>query len=638
MTSPLVAPFEVSVTAHTFPQFRTVTPTELSFASREVQGHDTPFGLAWWQVIPEKALRRIAAQFAASLRCDSSAPICIESELRFRTDQRVIAERTPCVFNQRELSNAIDESAESIDPGVVLVVACQIVMSKDSYATYCDMFGNAPISSRTNGIVVPPAPESVANLRAAGKSLSTAKVLPPMHLSAVNALPPATRERRQFMIDILGAEGGEYGLKRVGSDYQTTFDTLRRKKKPLARSAPVSSLVNSTVIPAPANNNNANDDDSFEALAAPREASPEQERQAAPVPPPALPLPPSITDEKRDWLCKMLATGRWRLNLIVRGYLERALAKTAPTFQTHAMSQFFYVLSPHDICASVAQAAMRAASQLSLTSSRVVPSVVAPTPTTVHRMPPGRELLFAETSNMSIDIPPASSPPAIIYHGGVAMLEPQPVWRRHLLDRLDGIEMRKLTFYEVDRATRHRATMLLIINDFYTTDAEELDNSDYVRTYPGGYGAPIGQHYPGAPGLLGVCTPLDYAAVGLAMLCVIVRMHPELTNWFAQAETWYLSVRKLDADIDAHGERIDAQISACAVPRPGSMLATLLERIAVDIKSRLKAPASSAPANSDELDDADAQTAYNAPPDDSVSIGGTDSIDEPLGDGDVVNA
>lgn len=630
MTSPLVAPFEVSVTAHTFPQIKTMTPSELSFVSKDVQEHDTPFGLAWWQVIPEKALRRTAALFAASLRCDSSAPICIESELRFRTDQRVIAERTPCVFNQRELSNSIDESPESIVSGVVLVIACQIVMSKDSYATYCDMFGNAPIISRTNGVVVPPASESVANLRAAGKSLSTAKVLPPLHQSAINALPAATRERRQFMIDALGAEGGEYGFKRVGSDYQTTFDTLRRKKKSLARSAPMASLVRSTVL---GNSSNVNDDDdSFEPLVAPREPPAAAVALALPAQP-----PPSITDEKRDWLCKMLATGRWRLNLIVRGYLERALARTAPTFQTHVMSQFFYVLSPHDICATVAQATMRAAAQLSPTASRFVPSVVSLT-TTQQRMPPGRELLFAETSNMSIDIPPASSPPAIIYHRGVAMLEPQPVWRRHLFDRLDEIDLGKLTFYEVDRATRHRATLLLIVNDFYTTDADELDNSDYVRTYPGGYGAPVAQHYLGAPGLLGNCTPLHYSAVGLAMMCVIVRMHPELTEWFAQAETWYLSVRKLDADIDAHGERIDTQISACVVPRAGSTLATLLERIVVDIKARIKTPASNAPADSDDLDDADAQTAYTAPPDDSASIGGTDSIDEPFGDGDIVNA
>jgi hypothetical protein len=160
------------------------------------------------------------------------------------------------------------------------------------------------------------------------------------------------------------------------------------------------------------------------------------------------------------------------------------------------------------------------------------------------------------------------------------------IFDRHLLDLLDLLDLARLSLDELIKATRHRLTVLKSVSDFYEYE-EAGTNHLYVRSYPEGYDSPYQFGFQGAPGLLGRIKAVDYAAIALATICVIVKGDDELVDWFLRAERFMIAARNEITDPLHHLSRIKRQIdkSGCvsdATPL-GQIILTLRAELIEDL-------------------------------------------------------
>ena len=359
--------------------------------------------------------------------------------------------------------------------------------------------------------------------------------------SATSSSTASEEERRQR--EALTARFGALGAamqREFGQKYATTVD--------------VAAHLPTSATPAPRENADDSDDmpmDALVAKAASTSAQPVVQHQR----------PTAALDETRMALQKsVLKNDKARLNIILRGYVSRKIIAAAPRLQ-HG-GQWFYVLPHSCIKTSVAAA-------LQIDAPAIGPDVLEERPKEEEQPPP-----------------------------------PLPK-QKHLLDRIDKLaDLRtKLTWYEVDRSARDRFSVHVALYAFWRTDADELPHRSMVCTYPKGYGAPVLQAGENAPGLLASAKPFDYAAIGLATLCVAAALDESFHKWLLEAEAYLYRLRVQDSDPREYLMRIEHQISAVVVPPADSELASLVRNLLEDIHSRIEAVDRFATDNADLSDE-----------------------------------
>lgn len=257
---------------------------------------------------------------------------------------------------------------------------------------------------------------------------------------------------------------------------------------------------------------------------------------AAPQPPPP---PPAMHDARLlAWHDALLRTKKCRIRIVLRGYISRAVVRSAARLNT--ASGCMYVLDSRCVCpdATSALAAEPVACDSTETSTDSVLSAQ-------------RESV--DDDNDALDDAPST----------------------HLLDRLDSLALDRLTHYELNRAVKHRFNLHATLYSFWHADCE-LDTS-LVRLYPRGFDAPVLQRFRAAPGLLTTATHQDYAAIGLAGLCVLATMSAPFRQWLLDAEAYYYRAAVENGEPTAYLSRIDGFISHCVPPPPGALHVLLTE-------------------------------------------------------------
>jgi len=132
---------------------------------------------------------------------------------------------------------------------------------------------------------------------------------------------------------------------------------------------------------------------------------------------------------------------------------------------------------------------------------------------------------------------------------------------------------------EIENAAKHRFRVLMTVYDLALGDADGSDEAAMLAAgrvtkedmtvlsyYPRGYHAPFPCHYAGAPGLRAFASHAAYAAMGLGILCIVVRAQPLLQYWLLYAEGLLLGNKKSTAEVQHHLSGVAQFISHTAEP------------------------------------------------------------------------
>lgn len=186
---------------------------------------------------------------------------------------------------------------------------------------------------------------------------------------------------------------------------------------------------------------------------------------------------------------------------------------------------------------------------------------------------------------------------------GPAFMQPAPVESipttttttisqpEHPFASLASQPLASLTLYEIDRATRDRLTVLLLVCEQYTKRAstgvieERTPDTYYIRQYPNGPGAP--KRSKDAPGQIGRMSSSSYATLGLAVACLVVAPVESLRLWLLEAEYQLLIYRNISTDVDRHLARIEQQCNLSVEPPVDTPLGRLVESIRADLRKHL---------------------------------------------------
>jgi hypothetical protein len=265
-----------------------------------------------------------------------------------------------------------------------------------------------------------------------------------------------------------------------------------------------------------------------------------------------------------EWCSSCLRTNSFHITLTMRGFVRAENVFAAVAFQPGDFGRSFFIVHPHHLgrrprLTTSSQSMVTFPSELALLNT----SVVLNQQSEIHK-----------TNSTELD--EASNGPGArnSRHAAPAKQRAKPIFEKHLLDTLEFIDVARMCFGEMIKATRHRLRVLMIVTDFYENEIPN-GNHLYVRNYPGGYDAPLRQDYVGAPGLMGKATPTDYAAVALASICVIVKGDDDLIDWFLRAERFLISARDMRGDPLLHLQRIKNQIDRSTVQTGATPLSQL---------------------------------------------------------------
>jgi hypothetical protein len=174
----------------------------------------------------------------------------------------------------------------------------------------------------------------------------------------------------------------------------------------------------------------------------------------------------------------------------------------------------------------------------------------------------------------------------------------------HLLDRLRKLKLDQkdiADFEEIDLSTKHLLRVLFAICDYCENADDESDDDEesklqeskdlmIVQRYPRGYLAPRSVKYAGAPGLRSVASPMDYAALGLGILCVVVRHDKSMLRWLLYAESLRLAQRYETVEQQRwHLEGIERFVAHTKEPDPDrhAQLSTLVYELRKLIAKRV---------------------------------------------------
>lgn len=257
---------------------------------------------------------------------------------------------------------------------------------------------------------------------------------------------------------------------------------------------------------------------------------------------------PSYTEyddtARLDWYRSVLRSPKTRVRIVVRGYVNRAVVGMAPRVSYTDNSNYLYIVDSSRVYSSIERAKEIVDSPPPIDDTRV------PSPT-----------LHPIANGAPIEQPRMAAPTL------------------HLLDRLNALALSRLTYYEVNRAARHRFNLHSSLYSYWHSQLP----LEYVKmiSYPRGYEAPVRQRFQNAPGLLASAKYQDYAAIGLAALCMIAAMNEAFHNWLLTAEAYYYKSIVHDIDPTPYVERIEVFITTCVPPSSGA-LHRLLDKIGSD--------------------------------------------------------
>ena len=523
------------------PYFRQFPPASTALPSALIGSlePETPFGIGCSQVLKEANIRRLVAEMAKLKGLDARAITHIESHLRWNMHERT--SREPVVFSHDSLVAIDYGDIESVDAppydrsllgeGLLLVVACRIVPTKEAWHAYRELLSGEPIAALHSALTL--------------SEESTFR----MSEFDVAALTPVERTRLEMMRTKYPRGGADRLFADCNKIYPTTLDMLATD---LVDEPPPPPPVVAVVAAAVASVDVDSDDDLPMAAMANRRGPPAP--VVAPIREPSPPLAPERREMLEMWQKSVIAARQFGVDIIVRGYVMRQRIRTARRLVSPA-GTLHYVLSPSAVF-SDADAAL-------LSERRLAPAPVAP-----------------PVEEGDVEAPPEE--PA-----AVPLPLPAPVWERHLLDRLETIDLPRLTFYEIDRATRDRLSVHLLLYEHTSTNTE-VENRAYINLYPRTWRSPVLQPYTLAPGLTGMCSAYDYAAIGLAGLCIAAAVQPALAQWLLESEAYLHRVRLPDGDPTRYLLRVQQQIEKSHVPRVGSSLADMIEDIVAVAESAIQ--------------------------------------------------
>jgi hypothetical protein len=167
---------------------------------------------------------------------------------------------------------------------------------------------------------------------------------------------------------------------------------------------------------------------------------------------------------------------------------------------------------------------------------------------------------------------------------------PPPTRPVHILERLKKFKLDTqdvADFEEIDAAAYHLLRVLFAICDYCEKDEDDTDedstddkdaaaattpdaeNKDHmiVHCYPHGYLAPRSVRYVGAPGLRSLARATDYTALGLGVLCLVVRHDTTMLRWLLYAESLRLAHNSAQPlDIRWHLEGIERFVAHTREP------------------------------------------------------------------------
>lgn len=530
------------------PEFtiRSITP-------EDIKDSGTPFGLSCWQVFDRAKCTLLLRTIAKKIGMDASASVVVEPVLRWHTSEK--ERREPVVLSHSDLIYQIDASnldsneRSLIGDGLILVAACQIVLSREAYLTFRELFTNQPVSAATGTIVAKEPnrlPTQKTNLADADLGLRNQLV-------------------RKF------GKAGTTIFDACGSSYPVTLSVLANTNNLSMQSAPAMEEDEFNDVPL----------DDMPSADSPASNSNIREAPAAPIP--SLNDTNSLLAFQRQVL--LAKHKKFRVNLIVRGYVTRELVRLSPRLSQN--NDHFYVLDGALIASNPENA--------SNTRARPIAHIV---------------------QNDDDDMKTDQQQPAEI----------PTIWEWHLLDRLESIEMQKLTYYEVDLSIRDRFNLHFAVFALIRANIDDRQIRSRIRRYPRGYKAPVLQKFFTAPGLLSSATEYDYAAIGLAGLCIVASQDAEFRQWLLDAEALYYRILYTDADPTRHLIRIEKQINNVRFPTSGD-LARLLGDVLSDAKTKI-AFLKKEEVTADEVDDDDEGSSEE----DDIP----EEIDDFSGDGDII--
>lgn len=279
---------------------------------------------------------------------------------------------------------------------------------------------------------------------------------------------------------------------------------------------------------------------------------------AAHVEPPP-PLPPVMHDARLlAWHDALIRSQKCRIRIVLRGYISRAVVRSAARLNT--ATGCMYVLDSSYVCSDAASA-LGAEPFVCDSAEASSDSALSPQH---HQRPANNDDDDNDDNNADIEL----------------------FSRSHLLDRLDDLALDQLTHYELDKAMRHRFNLHATLYSYWHAN-RELD-TNLVRTYPRGFDAPVLQRFKAAPGLLSTATHLDYAAIGLAGLCILAAMSAPFRQWLLDVEGYYYRAAVEDDDPTVYLSRIDNFISRCLPPPAAGALRGLLLNVLDTINRKIK--------------------------------------------------
>ena len=155
---------------------------------------------------------------------------------------------------------------------------------------------------------------------------------------------------------------------------------------------------------------------------------------------------------------------------------------------------------------------------------------------------------------------------------------------------------------EVEGAAKHRMRTLFTIFDIALGESGGCDREALMRDskisrddlavaewYPYGYAAVARATYPGAPGLRSRARAASYAALGLGVLCIVVRQRPQLLEWLFYVETLLMGAKQRHVDRTRHLDGISRFVAHTAEPDVDdeNLLARLVAELRDSIEKKL---------------------------------------------------
>lgn len=306
---------------------------------------------------------------------------------------------------------------------------------------------------------------------------------------------------------------------------------------------------------------------------------------------------PSYTEyvdtARLDWYRSVLRSSKTRVRIVMRGYVNRAAVGMAPRVSYADNSNHLYVVDSSRVYSSIERAEEIVDSPPPIDGARV------PSPTVDNGAP--------------IEQPRIVAPSTF-----------------HLLDRLNALSLSRLTYYEVNRAARHRFNLHSSLYSYWHAQLP----LEYVKmiSYPRGYEAPVRQRFQNAPGLLASAKYQDYAAIGLAALCMIAAVNEMFHNWLLTAEAYYYKSIVHDVDPTPYVERIEVFITTCVPPSSGA-LHRLLDKIGSDALRKIAELDKLVDGDNDDDDDDNDSSPTQADSPDALHIdASSDTIETPIFD------